>query len=99
MTAMQATMNAKVMARLSPTGTSEEPKKLQRNPLIRYTTGLNSATVRHPGVVAVLDSGEADGLRFVAFDYVVGETLAAVFERRPRSGRVVELVLDVADLP
>ena len=49
MAATQAMRNRKVMPRLVATSTSAFPYKLQRKPLISYTTGLNSATVRQPG--------------------------------------------------
>jgi hypothetical protein len=49
MTATQASMKSSVIMRLIPTATSDMPKKLHRNPLISYTTGLNSVTVRHAG--------------------------------------------------
>jgi hypothetical protein len=48
-TARQAARKASVIARLIPTLTSACPKKLQRKPLTRYRTGLNSVTVRQNG--------------------------------------------------
>jgi len=36
-----------------------------------------AAGLRHPNVVAVHDSGEADGLLYIVMEYVEGETLAA----------------------
>src|SRR5262245_58106275 len=48
-TPRQARKKPSVNARLSPTLTSEVSKKLQRKPLIRYTTGLNRLNVRQAG--------------------------------------------------
>jgi len=41
-----------------------------------------AARLSHPNVVRVYDVGEADGLPFIAMEYVDGETLAEVVARR-----------------
>ena len=43
------------------------------------------ARIQHPHIVAVLDSGEHDGVPYIVFEYVEGETLK---ERIRRSGRL-----------
>ncbi|HEY1366888.1 MAG TPA: serine/threonine-protein kinase [Gaiellaceae bacterium] len=43
-----------------------------------------AASVAHPNVARVYDTGELDGLPFVAVEYVDGETLADVLARRGR---------------
>lgn len=40
--------------------------------------------LRHPNVVRAFQTGEADGLHFLAMEYLDGETLAAVLQRRGR---------------
>jgi serine/threonine-protein kinase len=41
-----------------------------------------AARLSHPNVVRVYDTGETDGRPFIVMEYVPGETLAAVLERR-----------------
>ena len=45
--ARHASKNNAVTPRLIHSATSAVPKKVQRKPLMRYTTGLNSVIVRH----------------------------------------------------
>lgn len=47
--ARQAARKPMIAAKLTPILTSDTPKKLQRKPLIRYTTGLNKVMVCHTG--------------------------------------------------
>src|SRR5688572_22334512 len=56
-----------------------------------------AAQLSHPGIVTVIDRGEADGRQFIVFEYVDGETLKEIVQRTgpmpPR--RVLELGLEV----
>ncbi|MGE0711773.1 MAG: protein kinase [Planctomycetota bacterium] len=52
-------------------------------------------TLRHPGIVAVLDAGQLDGLDYVAFELVEGRTLDAEL-RQSELPRRLELVGQVA---
>jgi serine/threonine protein kinase len=40
--------------------------------------------LKHPNVVRTLDTGEADGVRYIVMEYLEGETLADVLRRRGR---------------
>ena len=52
----------------------------------------------HPNVVALFDAGEADGLLFLAFEFVEGSDLANRLERGPLSLReVLRIVRQVAE--
>ncbi|HKV07724.1 MAG TPA: serine/threonine-protein kinase [Thermoanaerobaculia bacterium] len=52
----------------------------------------------HPNVVALFDAGEADGLLYLAFEFVEGSDLANRLERGPLSLReVLRIVRQVAD--
>jgi WD40 repeat protein/tRNA A-37 threonylcarbamoyl transferase component Bud32 len=58
----------------------------------------NAAQLRHPGIVAVHDAGQADGTCFLVSEFVEGRTLADLLaERRPTSREAVRLVAAVAD--
>jgi len=51
----------------------------------------------HPNVAHVYDVGEADGVRFIAMEYVEGETLRALLaRRRPEAGEVLEIAAQIA---
>ncbi len=56
-----------------------------------------AAQLSHPGIVTVIDRGEADGRQFIVFEYVDGDTLKDLVERSgpmpPR--RVIELGLEI----
>jgi serine/threonine-protein kinase len=56
------------------------------------------AQLSHPGIVAVIDRGEADGSQFIVFEYVDGQTLKDLVEERgPLPVHdAVRLAIDVA---
>lgn len=57
-----------------------------------------TARLRHPHLVTVYESGEADGLPYLASEFISGETLAAYCqERRVDSRQVAEWVRQLAD--
>src|SRR5688572_9072648 len=41
------------------------------------------ARLRHPNIIIVFDVGEHEGRPFMAMEYVAGETLSAILQRRP----------------
>ncbi|MBX3472732.1 MAG: serine/threonine protein kinase, partial [Planctomycetes bacterium] len=51
--------------------------------------------LRHPGIVPVVDAGERDGVRFIAFELVLGTTLDRAAEGAPVE-RVLDLVVETA---
>ena len=54
--------------------------------------------IDHPGVVQVLDGGVVDGTPFVAYEYVDGESVAAVVEGRSVSAaEALELVRELSE--
>jgi serine/threonine-protein kinase len=56
-----------------------------------------AAQLTHPNVVQVYDAGEVDGRPYIVMEYVEGETLADLLERRGRlpAAEAVELALQV----
>ena len=42
-----------------------------------------ASALNHPNVAAIYDVGEVDGIRFIAMEYVEGQTLAARMGGRP----------------
>jgi hypothetical protein len=60
---------------------------------------LSAARLRHPNVVTVYTADEADGLLYLAMEYVPGEDMATVLDREDRLDpvRAVRLLAPVAD--
>ncbi|MEN9934445.1 MAG: hypothetical protein RLZZ387_1024 [Chloroflexota bacterium] len=47
---------------------------------------ITAANLRHPNIVTVYDVGEANGLRYIAMEYVRGRTLHAIIKERGALG-------------
>ncbi len=47
---------------------------------------ITAANLRHPAIVTIFDVGEADGLRYIAMEYIAGRTLNEVLQERGRLG-------------
>jgi pimeloyl-ACP methyl ester carboxylesterase len=57
-----------------------------------------ASAVNHPGVLTIHEVGVADGVHFLATEYVEGETLRALFDSaRPTPLRALELVEQIAE--
>jgi Tol biopolymer transport system component/predicted Ser/Thr protein kinase len=57
-----------------------------------------ASAFNHPNVAAIYDVGETDGTRFIAMEYVKGQTLAAKLADGPLDRReIVEIGIQVAD--
>ena len=63
---------------------------------------ITAANLRHPAIVTIFDVGEADGLRYIAMEYISGRTLEDVLreQRRldlPLSTAILDPVADALD--
>lgn len=47
---------------------------------------ITAANLRHPAIVTIFDVGEADGLRYIAMEYIGGRTLNDVLEEHGKLG-------------
>ncbi len=45
---------------------------------------ITAANLRHPAIITIFDVGEADGLRYIAMEYIAGRTLADVLDERDK---------------
>jgi Tol biopolymer transport system component/serine/threonine protein kinase len=70
-----------------------------RDRLRRFLREARSAsTLNHPNVATIHEIGEADGVHFIAMEYVEGQTLAAKIAGRPlETAEIVEIAVQVAD--
>ncbi|MCS6939550.1 MAG: protein kinase [Roseiflexus sp.] len=57
------------------------------------------ANLRHPNIVTVYDIGEANGLRYIAMEYVRGRTLHAIIRERGALGlaMAISIIAPIAD--
>ena len=60
---------------------------------------ITAANLRHPAIVTIFDVGEADGLRYIAMEYIGGRTLNEVLEEQGKLGvpMTIALVAPVAE--
>jgi len=57
-----------------------------------------ASAINHPNVAAIYEIGEAEGVSFIAMEFVEGQTLAAQIHSRPLEvAKLVEIGLQVAD--
>jgi len=47
---------------------------------------ITAANLRHPAIVTIFDVGEADGLHYIAMEYIAGRTLNEVLQERGSLG-------------
>src|SRR5919204_284491 len=57
-----------------------------------------AAKLSHPNIVTVIDRGEAEGRQFIVFEYVEGENLHELLERRGPLAvpEALEIAIDIA---
>ena len=48
-----------------------------------YQEARSSGSLQHPNIVTIYELGEAEGLPFIAMEYLEGESLDRIVERRP----------------
>jgi serine/threonine protein kinase len=57
-----------------------------------------ASALNHPNVATIYDAGESDGIHFIVFEHVEGETIASRLGGRPLSpSQVVDIAVQVAD--
>jgi TolB-like protein/predicted Ser/Thr protein kinase len=71
-----------------------------RDRLRRFLREARSAsTLNHPNVATIHEIGEADGVHFIAMEYVEGQSLAAKIGGRPLDpAEIVDIAVQVADV-
>src|SRR5262249_11198936 len=70
-------------------------KEAQQQRLIREAR--SAAAVNHPNIAAIYEIGQADGLTFIAMEYVDGRSLRSILqERQPLDAEVLQYALEIA---
>lgn len=87
--ALDTTLNREAAIKILPDAYAQDPDRRAR--FEREARLL--ATLNHPGIAGIYGFHEADGLSFIAMEFVPGEDLAARLARGPLS---VEDALDIA---
>ena len=83
-----------VAVKVLPDHLAENPQALAR--FVRETKTL--AAISHPNLLAIFDTGDADGIRYAVTELLEGETLRAIISRGPSTWRkVAEIGAAVAD--
>ena len=62
------------------------PEELIRDPVrigVLFDDTVAAAALSHPGIAPLLAAGEAGGARYLAFDFISGESLSGVIAGRP----------------
>ena len=84
----------KVALKLLPAYFNTDPQRVHRfQQEARAVLALN-----HPNIVTTYEVGDADGVSFIASEFIEGETLRQVLAQRPRTTReAVDLVMQIAN--
>ncbi len=87
-------LNRAVALKLLPADVAMDEERIQRfQREARAASALN-----HPHIVAIYDTGEADGAPFIAMELVEGAPLGAWVQReKPELRKILEVVTQVAD--
>lgn len=87
-------LNRAVALKLLPADVARDAERIQRfQREARAASALN-----HPHIVAIYDTGEAEGAPFIAMELVEGQPLGAwVAREKPELRKILEVVTQVAD--
>ncbi|MBI1786316.1 MAG: serine/threonine-protein kinase, partial [Acidobacteria bacterium] len=78
---------------LPPEAVTDESRKKRFIQEAKSASALN-----HPSIVTIYDIGEADGVNFIAMEFIDGRTLAATIDRKPMAlGETLAIALQVTD--
>jgi eukaryotic-like serine/threonine-protein kinase len=87
-------LNRDVALKVLPEAFAADPQRMAR--FEREAQVL--ASLNHPHICTIYDIGEHDGWRFIAMEYLEGETLKqAVAARAMETGKALDLAIQIAD--
>jgi serine/threonine protein kinase/Tfp pilus assembly protein PilF len=92
--AQDTRLDRTVALKVLPAEVAADQERMQR--FIREAKAASA--LNHPNVATIYDIGEAEGISFIAMEYIEGETLAARIKSRPLAvNELVEVGFQVAD--
>src|SRR5258705_10473286 len=91
--AQDTKLDRKVALKILPADVASHHDRMER--FVREAK--SAAALNHPNIAHVYEIGEADGMNFIAMEYVEGETLRALLSgNRPSLGRAVEFAAQIS---
>src|SRR5262245_2083540 len=92
--ALDQRLGRKVALKLLPAEVAADQDRMKR--FVREARAASA--LNHPHVATIYEIGEADGVNFIAMEYVEGQTLAAKINSHPlETGEIVEIGSQIAD--
>jgi serine/threonine protein kinase len=92
--ALDSRLNRTIALKILPVELASDQDRMRR--FIREARAASA--LKHPNVATIHDTGESDGLHFIAMEYVEGETLAAKISGHPMDAtEILEIGIQVAD--
>lgn len=87
-------LDRNVAIKILPSELAADPKRMRR-----FEKEARAASaIDHPNVVHIYEIGESDGIRFIAMQYVEGQTLNAMIKEHPLPiPRLVDIAIEIAD--
>jgi eukaryotic-like serine/threonine-protein kinase len=86
-------LKRKVALKILPAEYTSHDQRVKRFELeARAISALN-----HPNIVTIHDVGNADGINYIATEYVEGKTLRALIGEKPRLAEILTIVMQVCD--
>ena len=80
-------INRRVALKTITTGLSDNPVLLERF----YREAQSAGGLQHPNIVTIYDMGEADGIPYIAMEFIEGESLEGAISRRDNLALALKL--------
>ena len=86
-------LDRKAALKILPPEFAADPGRMQRFVL----EAKSASALNHPNIITIYEIGEADGLQFIASEYIEGETLRQRMMEDPMSiGKMLEIAIQIA---
>jgi serine/threonine protein kinase len=87
-------LNRTITLKTLPAAVASSPDRMRR--FLREARAASA--LNHPNIATVHDMGDSEGIRFIAMEYVEGQTLAAKIKGQPLDpAEIVQIGIQIAD--